>query len=228
MNADGSGLTRLSPSPSQDALPAFSPDGTRIIFTYVVSQNTCNGSMPTTSIMTMSAVDGSNRTTLVNGTAVPTCANTEPRYSPDGSKIAFNCSPYNSGGQVCTANPDGTGFTFLTTTSFTVAGDPHWSWDSRKIAISRKDTTGNVNVWTMNIDGSGLTQVTTFVEPMEAGDAGWSLDDSQLVFEQDNGGSGQSLPNAPAKVSFIGVNGTGYFSLDSACSDIGCGPRFRP
>lgn len=228
MNADGSSLTRLSPTPGSDALPAFSTDGTKIFFTLVVSPApSCNG-LPTTSIATMNASDGSGRTVIFDGTTAATCFNGQPRESPNGAKISFDCSPFNSGGQICMTNPDGTGLAYLTTTSFTVAADAHWSWDSTRLAISRQDTLGNVNVWTINSDGSGLTQMTTYAKPEEAGDAGWSPDNQQLVFEQDNGGNGQSNPNAPATVSMMNANKTNIVSLGIACSGVGCGPRFAP
>jgi TolB protein len=227
INADGSGLRNLSPTPGRDTLPAFTADGTQIVFTYVVSLNSCNNdTVPTTSIMTMSAIDGSDRTIIVDGTTAPTCFNVEPRHSPDGTSLVFACAPYNGGGQVCKV--DGSGLKVLTNTSGIVTHDPHWSWDSKKLVVSRKDISGNVNVWTMNADGSNLFQVTHAVEPMEAGDAGWSLDDTQLVFAADNGGNGQSVPNAPAEIGIVNADGTNLTLLGIACSDVGCASRFKP
>ena len=229
MNADGSNLTRLSPTPGQDLLPAFSPDGTTIVFTYVVAPNGCNGgTMPTTSVMTMSSTDGSGRTIVRDGTQAGTCFNVEPRFSPSGAKIAYMCGPSNGSIQACTMNLDGSANTFLTTTANTTAGDPHWSWSGAQIAISRRDTSGNVNVWTMHADGSNLTQITTFVENQEGGDVGWSLDDSQLSFEMDTGGQGQAVPTAPAGVAFVSSSGGTASAQVVACSDVGCGPRFQP
>jgi Tol biopolymer transport system component len=229
MNADGSGLTRLSPTPGSDAVPSFSPDGTKIVFTEVISQNTCNsGTVATTSLLTMSAVDGSGRTTIFDGTTAATCFNVEPHYSPDGTKIAFSCGPHSSGQQICTTDTSGGSLTYLTNTSFTVASDPQWNFAGTQLAVSRKDTGGNVNVWTMNADGSSLTQVTTFVEPVEGGDPGWSLDNSAIIFEQDTGGGGQSDPNAPAIISLIKADGSGYVHLGIPCADVGCAPRFQP
>jgi len=127
MNADGTNLTRLSPSPGRDSLPSFSPDGTKIVFTYTVTLNSCNGTLPTTNIMIMNS-DGSGRTTLIDSTHAATCFNGAPRISPDGTKIAYMCAPYNNGGQVCRINTDASGFMFLTNTAYNVFGDPHWSW----------------------------------------------------------------------------------------------------
>jgi Tol biopolymer transport system component len=228
MNADGSGLTKLSDS-GRDVLPGFSADGTKIVFSYVVDPTGCNGgTMPLTRVMTMSSVDGSGRTTLVDGAKAATCFNVEPRFAPDGSKVVFMCGPMNGTIQACTANADGSGYAAITNTKGTVTGDPHWSWDSKKLGISHRDASGNVNVWTMNADGSNLFQVTHFADPVEGGDVGWSPDDTLLAFEQDIGGMGQSVPNAPANVSIIRADGTGYAALNLPCSDKGCAPRFRP
>ena len=156
----------------------------KIVFTSVVSAASCAGNtQPTTSILTMSSTDGSGRTTLVDGATGGVCFNMEPRYAPGGEKIAYMCGPEDGSVQICSMNPDGSGTTLLTRTPDAVAADAHWSWDGQRLAISRRDTSGNVNVWTMLADGSDLTQITTFTEPVEGGDVGWSLDDSQLVFE---------------------------------------------
>lgn len=229
MNADGSNLKRLSPTPGKDMLPGFSPDGTKIIFSTVIDPVGCNGgSLPKTSIVVMNAGDGSGRTTLIDASTAGTCFNMEPRLSPNGSSFVYMCGPYNSAVQICKMNTNGTGFAYLTNTSNTTSGDPHWSTDGNKIAISRRDPSGNVNVWTMNADGSNLKAMTTFTNPMEAGDAGWSQDDSFLVFQQDDGGNGQSDPNVPAWLAIVGSDGNNYLSLSVSCSAIGCGPRFKP
>jgi Tol biopolymer transport system component len=312
MNADGTGLTRLSPTPGMDILPAFSPDGTKVVFATVVSSGSCNagpfaiistggstlggsavpsyvpelGALgkvtgiqpaapfglslgPTTDIMNMNSSNGQNRTVLIDGTTADTCFNVEPRYAPNGSAIAFECGPYNGTPlQVCLIYPTNPATPLAPTTPATIvhltgagdqgcipavaagpeseqpsnstpvctiAGDPHWSWDSSRLALSYDDTNSNVNVWTIDANGLNLTQVTNFVEPMEAGDAGWSPNDSQLVFEQDIGGQGQSVSNAIAWLGVINAGGSGLsvFSdsntaLPIPCSGVGCGPRFKP
>ncbi len=86
MNALGSNVTRLSPTPSHDGLPAWSPDGSRIIFTRLVAPPPGPTLLPVTSIMEMRADGTEVRTIYSNGEF-----NMEPRYSPDGKKIAFMC-----------------------------------------------------------------------------------------------------------------------------------------
>ena len=79
MNADGSGLRRLSNSSGIDTEPAFSPDGGTIYFT------SDRGGAP--QIYKMSAqgenAGGAQRVTFAGS------YNTSPRISPDGKQMAY-------------------------------------------------------------------------------------------------------------------------------------------
>ena len=76
MNADGTNVARLTTTANADYAPAWSPDGTQLVF---VSRRDGNDE-----IYTMNA-DGSNQTRLTNDAA----EDIEPAWSPDGLKIAF-------------------------------------------------------------------------------------------------------------------------------------------
>jgi hypothetical protein len=52
--------------------------------------------------------------------------------------------------------------------------------------------------------------------PTEGQDAGWSVDNSQLIFELDN----SSLKTA--EIGTINDNGTGFVNLGVQCSFVGC------
>ena len=78
MNADGSGVTRLTNNTSSDAYPVFSPDGQKIAFTSTRDGNS--------EIYLMNA-DGTNQTRLTNNTSFDGW----PSFSPDSQKIVFTC-----------------------------------------------------------------------------------------------------------------------------------------
>lgn len=87
-----------------------------------------------------------------------------PKFSPDGTRIAFQSSG------VLVMNADGTSVTRLT--SF--GSIPSWSPDGLQIAFH------NNGVWVMNADGSQLRQLTTHGRW-----AAWSPDMTQLAFSSD-------------------------------------------
>ena len=78
MNADGTGVTRLTNSGALEQAPAWSPDGRRIAF---ASRDT---PLAEPEIYLMSA-DGSGITRLTNNPAI----DRSPEWSPDGQGIVF-------------------------------------------------------------------------------------------------------------------------------------------
>src|SRR5262249_23662211 len=76
MNANGTGLTRLTDNPANDGQPAWSPDVKRVAF---VSSRTGNDE-----IYVMNA-DGTSVTRLTKNAAI----DRDPAWSPTGTKIAF-------------------------------------------------------------------------------------------------------------------------------------------
>ncbi len=156
MNADGSGQTRLTATPPGDDSrePAWSADGTRIIFTRYLAGG-CS------TLMTMHA-DGSGLAPL---DPTPYCER-RADAAPDGSRIAFTTSPNGPGSyRLFSALPDGTGVQQLAG-SISPSGKPRWSPGT---------------VW-LAIDGMALTptgQPTEFLVPHNAD---WSPDGSMLLW----------------------------------------------
>jgi len=111
--------------------------------------------------------DGSGQVQITSGTGEWFWS---PRWSPDGSKIAFASDlPGNANIEIYVMNADGTGRTLLccggADSSF--GGpiwdeNPTWSPDGAKIAwgATRPDTLQR-GIWSMNADGTGRTQLTS-------------------------------------------------------------------
>jgi Tol biopolymer transport system component len=136
-DTDGAGLVRLTTDPGSDGLPAWSPDGSQIVF-----QSNRTG---TFQVWIMNA-DGTDQHPL---TSDPADKGQVPDWSPDGTKIVYQ-SNATGGGDIYVMNRDGTNQTRLTGDPAFEFG-PAWSPDGTQIAFQR-DPAG---LFVMNADGSG-------------------------------------------------------------------------
>ena len=167
INVDGSGETQLTTDTTNEAQPAWSPDGKRIAF--------------------VTDRDGNNEIYLMNGTGgnlrrLTTAAGTDeqPAWSPDGAKIAFVS---NRSGNLNIWVMDSTGANPVNLTNdASVDLGPAWSPDGSKIAF-HSNRPGNFAIYVMNADGSGVTQITNARLPSEL--ASWSPDSKRIVFDSD-------------------------------------------
>ena len=82
MNADGSGVSRLTNDANIEFAPAWSPDGTKIAF-----ERQYDTQQPLSDIWVMNASDGTSQVNLTANSASPFEFN--PDWSPDGTKIVF-------------------------------------------------------------------------------------------------------------------------------------------
>ncbi len=163
MNADGSKQRRLTPARGTSA-PEWSPDGRRIAFVsgpgacildihrvhFVSERNVGTRDVD----ISVANADGSGLRRLTRGPGV----DCNPRWSPDGRKIAFQRLLVRGEGEkivgfdfdVYVINADGSGERNLTGDA--LSERPIWSPDGRKIAFwSGPDRAGGVYV--MNADG---------------------------------------------------------------------------
>ena len=130
--------------------------------------------------------DGRNQRRLTN---TPGIEEWHPHWSPDGTRIVFQC--YRSGGpgfNVCLINADGSGYTEITNWEQGGSGAqrPVWSPDGSQIAVSREMGDGSTWIWVMNADGTNQRQL------VEGRDPSWSPDGTRIAFHgQVNGQSGQ-------------------------------------
>ena len=131
INADGTGLRRLTAAAGNDANPAFSPKGDLIAF-----ESNRDG---TPEIYVMKA-DGSDQERLTDFSAEPTPSNvnvTKPTWSPLGDRLAFHrrvgLQDKRGHLEVYTINADGTNASQITfTASPGFSGFPSWAkWSAR-------------------------------------------------------------------------------------------------
>ena len=142
MNIDGTGQRRLESNLTGKS-PAFSPDGTRIVF---VRDN---------KIFLVPVQDGGNSASLTDGSL----QESEPVFSPDGETIAF------TGTDTTVNNQEGFVFNLFSRTitrltqSFRSDAVSSYSPDGKRIAFT-SDRDGSNEIYSMTLDGSGQMRLT--------------------------------------------------------------------
>jgi TolB protein len=143
MNADGSGVRRLTSTDKTDHNPAWSPDGKRIVYSR-------EGAL----FVTPTAGGRARRVGHGFGSA------NDPAWSPDGTRIAFDYRrPGFQNRELYVMNADGTRLRELTRLGRT-SEFPAWSPDGTRIAFQSDTRLGHVEIYTIRSDGSGLKQET--------------------------------------------------------------------
>ncbi|HEY8560101.1 MAG TPA: protein kinase [Pyrinomonadaceae bacterium] len=103
----------------------------------------------------------------------------DPRYSPDGKRIAFSSNRSGSF-EIWVANGDGQNPVQLTNfNSSAVSGSPSWSPDGRFIAFDSR-AEGNADIYVVNADGGSPRRLTTGAS--EDAVPSWSRDGRFLYF----------------------------------------------
>jgi TolB protein len=167
----------VSPLPLPESLgnvawPDVSPDGTRIAFVPI------QGSSLLSNGIFVASVDGGNLAQLTEGDG------THPRWSPDGSLIAYTC---NDGTDVCVMAADGGDQTNLTADSTAADLYPSWTPDGRIVFMSSRDlsTRGRFSdIYVMDVGGTNVTRLTTD-ESAFNGYPSISPDGLSIVYESD-------------------------------------------
>ncbi len=180
VNADGTGMFNLSThlgepltEPGSDEEPAWSPDGTRIVF----ASNRAPTENPAGNQRKIYSVnaDGSGLIRLTDGTEG---SENFPAWSPDGTSIAFT-SWRDGNADIYVIQADGSGQTRLT---FSPEDDlvPVWSPDGSHIAFQREQQSF-FDIWVMQANGSNARNLT---EQVEGGGTlpFWSPDGKTIAF----------------------------------------------
>ncbi len=109
---------------------------------------------------------------------------TDPAWSPDGSKIAF-ASAREGSYDIYVMDADGTGTKRLTSSNANDQG-PTWSPDGSRIAFARSSDGGHV--WVMDADGTGVHRLTDDDLAAE-GEPAWSPDGGWIAYTHRASGS---------------------------------------
>jgi TolB protein len=145
-------LTRLTDSPATEADPAWSPDGSRIVYW----SNASGGQN-----LYWVAPGGGPETRLTNGPDT----DADPTWDPNGRRLAFTRTTQSAPSDIYVLNLDPAGNASGAPTSITadLAGpdeDSSWSPDGNSIAFTHKSDNGGSDIWVMGTDGHGKRQIT--------------------------------------------------------------------
>ncbi len=166
---------RLTTTETAEDHPAWSPDGSRIIFDADYDGDGFS------EIYTIQS-DGSDLIRLTSNAANDQFAD----WSPDGTQIAF-ASNRNGNWDIFVMNADGSDQHPLTDSPAWELF-PAWSPDGTQIAFNGLvPNSRNTDVFLMNTDGSNVHQLTD--SPRFDENPAWSPDGSQIAFQTERGGN---------------------------------------
>jgi Tol biopolymer transport system component len=158
MSAAGTAPVRLNNNTASETSPAWSPDGTKLVFSSLREISPTFPDGGNYDIYVMNA-DG---TSLVRLTNFPG-NELQPTWSPDGSKIAFVADGDGGLSQIYSMNANGTNRVRLTGALHEDVS-PSWSPDGTKIVFS-STRDGNPELYVMNADGTNPVRLTTDPDP---------------------------------------------------------------
>jgi TolB protein len=201
---DGRTITQITSDPSEDMMPAISPDGRRIAF---VSNR--NGNWD---VFTMSA-DGGRPAQIT----FETDDEVQPTWSPDGKQLAFSRKNARTGRwEIWTADADRpSGSTFLCEGFL-----PRWSPDASRNQLlfqrARQQGSRFYSVWTVDLVQGQAVNPTEIVSAQNAAviQPNWSPDGSKIVFTTvvDPTSQGSDLPEQ-SDLWVVDVDGSNRTSL---------------
>jgi Tol biopolymer transport system component len=171
MAGDGSDLVGIETGLPALADPAWSPDGSTIVFS--------GGEKPNSEPSDLYLVDSEGHVTRL--TSNPNIQDWDPSWSPDGSTIAFTRVVEGHQGIFALDLASG-GLTQLPFDAYQ-ASDPAWSPDGSRIAFTG-NVDGSPSIFVMNADGSHLQRLTSSRKRWSDGSPAWSPDGSRIAFDR--------------------------------------------
>jgi uncharacterized repeat protein (TIGR01451 family) len=214
MNADGTGLVQLTDS-GNDFTPSWSPDGTRIAFTSYRVGEPPNGSPNRIYVMN---ADGSNQQKVFANSPSGLVTESQPVWSPDGTKLAFIGQASVNGlskVDVYLVNVDGTGLVRLTNVgNIPLATTLAWSPDGSKIAF-----TSSRDIQTIAADGTGVPINLTNSTASDDTHPSYTSDGTKIVYSSNNFGD-----NSLDGIYVMNADGTGATFTGAAGRD----PQWKP
>jgi len=176
MDPDGTNPMCLLDTPEADVAPAWSPDGSRLVF---------RGGDD----LYVARADGSNVTLLLPGGGSRSFST--PDWSPDGKSIVFTATEDGreepdimvvdtNGGDLKTLIRSGDRFPYV--------DEPEWSPDGSNILFLAVDTGGWSDLYLMRADGSDVRLLLSRGFDLDGSGIGWSPDGKRIAFQGDKDG----------------------------------------
>lgn len=200
VNADGTGLINLSNNGKLNLDARWSPDGSRISYesSYLSSdEDIANLDIQSSSVILVQDVQSGAAITLPTPDGMDNVSSAQ--WSPDGTKIAFNCggeievsaedSDYSMVQGICVAAADGSSVELLYSAKTSInVGKPNfkpypaWSPDGSQIAFIGLMPDGETSeIFRMQADGSQIEQITKSATDLKTNPS-WSKDGLMLNF----------------------------------------------
>ena len=202
MNADGTGVRRVTTDGAAKGHPEWSPDGTRIAFESIGYES---GSCCSRNVYVIDAAGG-GRQALTETPDVGIGENFDATWSPDGEWLAFVSNRGESGGsagdrEIYRMRSDGGDETALTATDARTSDQqPAISPDGTRIAFaSDRANSGSddlFDIYTMASDGSSVERLTfdgAYAYPLSRRSKApaWSPDGTRIAFESTRSGNAE-------------------------------------